>query len=690
MCPPVPARSGRLLNLDGLKLLGAVLAALLALPSPGWAGNERGTLASVGESETIEGLAGKFEKLEEAEEAEGDVDQAAYAKAKKTGFMTAFKEMMVKHKQETVDSVKVSYHSVAVSVDGVEEQRKYSGRVYLPGHKPGTPPRLAPLVLYQHATELGQDRVPSKMAGEEGVLGALAAELCGFVVAMPDGDGMGIDKKHRHAYCQLATTTACALDMIRAVLGPPCDKKQIFDNVNYTWNGHLYIVGYSEGGYISLASVRELAKNPEYKELDLDGAACMGGPFDLADAIHDLLHTDKPYYSPYIPAYFIATWEKLMPREVSMDTAINASLLKVGDPGKTTIKKWLDGSKAGGEVTPWIQARLSNGDPGKAVPARKVLNSDWIRKNIENPDSPLMKELARNTLVGGQVKPWAPPVLEPGQGPVPVLLMHDTYDETVNSTGSEAIYKSWQDQKIDPIGLVKMDLLGKGTGHVGGAIVAVPCAFLWIGAGMPRDFKTFASQKILDKIAALAPKALEGNARAWSRTMRRWLTGDTFPNEPEFRLSKIVTGGSSYTVTYKYPDSKIGKVKFYTLQDTPVTEDQVPNYQVLSYTRLFKELDYGKPRKPGDVTCVLRPNSTYYMAVYPKDRKVHLALLVTSEDKKVNMDLLVVQKDKGKIINRKSRATLSMETGSSAGAMDCVTASRFEDAEKPTPFIRLP
>lgn len=249
-------------------LAAALALALLGGPPVHAAPAARGALAELGEVETrpMQELKAEYDR------------RLADELGPKAGTFAAlgpgvvFQQLIQEHLANKVPSRRVKY----TSKEDQGRDRIYSGRVFLPSRKPGTAPQEAPLVIYQHGTETRRSFVPYYRKGDETLFGAMAADLCGLVVAMPDGDGMGADPSPRkHAYCQAATTSACVLDMIRAVLNGEADGQRVFDDSNFIWDGEIYLVGYSEGGYITMAAVKELSTNPAYADIKVTGAAAI-------------------------------------------------------------------------------------------------------------------------------------------------------------------------------------------------------------------------------------------------------------------------------------------------------------------------------------------------------------------------------------------------------------------------------
>jgi hypothetical protein len=522
-------------------------------------------------------------------------------------------------------------------------------------------------VLYQHGTETRRTFTPYYNQGDETMLGALGAEAGGFAVAMPDGDGMGADPSlERHAYCHEATTARCLLDLARAIEG---SRDRIFDGINYVWDGRLFIMGYSEGGYIALAAVKALSTDPAFRDLKLTGAACMGGPFDLARMVRTLLKDDgQPYTRPYIPAYLLATWPALYPGTFQFEDAVEPRLLEAlpsrsGGVDQGSIVQWMDGVLGGDQITPMIQARLT-GDPKAGIPARSVLKEAWAKAEVDPPQSRVNQLLDANGLVGG----WSPKV--------PVLLAHDPQDECVGFYNSRNLFDDWSRRGLQPLSIIPLEVGTHGAGHVGGAVLSVPMAFTWFKAGMPRSMMTMA-------VSALKAQALTlvspGVASAIDR-MAVLATQDQNQNRAEFPLSRIQyhPGAPAEPLTVTLADQfwSVGKVKLYTLTAFPQFMGQEPVPGHTSYTKFVRQL-----KARGD-SWTLRPDEDCYLAVYPEKGAVALTLGFSgAQSGRVN-----IKQIKNKVIG----GSAPVFEGDGAFLRAHVHAGSFERSEDPVPFLSLP
>ena len=121
-----------------------------------------------------------------------------------------------------------------------------SGRVFFPPTWRVPLNRSLPLVVYTHATTMLNHGVASEYGGHEWMLGAAAAVYYGFAVAMPDQPGMGVDAGNYHPFCHAKSLAYSTVDGIPAM-------QRLFDedpylvSGDYSWDGRLFVVGYSEG-----------------------------------------------------------------------------------------------------------------------------------------------------------------------------------------------------------------------------------------------------------------------------------------------------------------------------------------------------------------------------------------------------------------------------------------------------------
>jgi len=152
----------------------------------------------------------------------------------------------------TLDMQKITYQSIGA--DGLPHTM--SGLLILPKALFGARPAV-PIFMYQHSTEPYRTFSPSQYlvhqdrpADYPEVMVAAAIAANGYAVAMTDYEGLG-DNTGIQPYVNGAVLARQVIDMLRAsrdriaTATSPC-----------TWNNQLFLMGYSEGGYVTMTTTR--------------------------------------------------------------------------------------------------------------------------------------------------------------------------------------------------------------------------------------------------------------------------------------------------------------------------------------------------------------------------------------------------------------------------------------------------
>jgi len=360
-----------------------------------------------------------------------------------------------------------------------------SARIFFPPVWRAPAGRRLPLVVYTHATSLQKQAVASAYGGHEWLMGAAAAAYYGFAVAMPDQPGMGLDAEHYHPFCHAQSLAYATIDGLPA-MEQVFQKDAFLQDAHYAWDGRLFLMGYSEGAYTALATVKELETHRDAYAAKgigpVTGAACMAGPFDLsgltrADMINPLRRYAHCFYLPFV----LRGYHEVYGAAVDPEEALAPVLLEEREDGN--ILRWIDGTRSGLSVDELVGRRL--GVPDTQVVFRDMLNPAWLARELDDPSyetSTTHRLLVENDLHRG----WAPtsPILF-AQSPVDQDL---PYQNTVATMGylSAEIVKAGG----DPRQLLTSVPLGDcrdGVTHLEGALLAIPLAFKWIYDGMPMD-----------------------------------------------------------------------------------------------------------------------------------------------------------------------------------------------------------
>lgn len=154
-----------------------------------------------------------------------------------------------------------------------------SGLVIIPSN--GAPNGM---VVFNHGTAVYNDHMPSRFKGETNGIEAETAMLAfgsgGYAIVMPDYIGQG-DHTGGHPYPANVTNSFAGKDLVKPA-------RTVARRNNLEVGPSLYITGYSEGGGVAMAQVRELERSndPAY---NVTAAAPASGPYDLSGVTRDFM-----------------------------------------------------------------------------------------------------------------------------------------------------------------------------------------------------------------------------------------------------------------------------------------------------------------------------------------------------------------------------------------------------------------
>jgi pimeloyl-ACP methyl ester carboxylesterase len=170
-----------------------------------------------------------------------------------------------------------------------------SGLLGIPKNMTTTPALLSA----QHGTMFRNSDAPSNFP-----IGFTGFELfasTGFVTLVPDFIGYGISENIAHPYYDMQSSGLTVVDMIKA-------SKYYLQSQNKAVNNKLFLLGYSEGGYVTMAAQKEIETNKAH-ELTLTAAAEGAGGYDLAGMVAKVAtvtnYPDPSFFALFIRSYNI-------------------------------------------------------------------------------------------------------------------------------------------------------------------------------------------------------------------------------------------------------------------------------------------------------------------------------------------------------------------------------------------------
>ncbi len=197
-----------------------------------------------------------------------------------------------------------------------------SGLLLIPQKAKGA---VSPLFSLQHGTIASQLEAPSnanlKNIVSYDVAAGLATASFGFVVAMPDYLGYGDSQSVFHPYIQADSLATATIDMLRA-------SQSVMRGFGVATNGQLFLAGYSEGGYATLATQKEIETNLA-SEFTITASEPGAGSYDLSGTTDtvmtnlDIADTTDPAYL----AFLIYAYQTYYDPSGSLDTYFTSSAL---------------------------------------------------------------------------------------------------------------------------------------------------------------------------------------------------------------------------------------------------------------------------------------------------------------------------------------------------------------------------
>lgn len=177
-----------------------------------------------------------------------------------------------------------SFRIVYLTTDKKGAQVQASGLVSLPVKGAGVP---SPVLSYQHATTFQNANAPSiKVEPAEPPI--VLASL-GYIVVAADYVGFGASLGEEHPYLTATPTANAVVDMLTAA-------KTWRSQASVPDNGQLFLAGYSEGGYATMAAHRAIQWSQGSLLSQVQAAVPGAGPYDVQETLDGLLQLVRDKY----------------------------------------------------------------------------------------------------------------------------------------------------------------------------------------------------------------------------------------------------------------------------------------------------------------------------------------------------------------------------------------------------------
>jgi len=170
-----------------------------------------------------------------------------------------------------------NYRLSYLTTDAQGREIVASGLVSVPLKPAGA---MSPLLAYQHGTTFKDAEAPSNhaTASEPAVIFA----SLGYIVIAADYLGYGVSKGVPHPYLLSAPSASTVIDLLTAA-------RTWRRSTGVADNGQLFLMGYSEGGYVTVAAHRAMQASDSPHLRSLLAAVPGAGPYHLGVTLDELL-----------------------------------------------------------------------------------------------------------------------------------------------------------------------------------------------------------------------------------------------------------------------------------------------------------------------------------------------------------------------------------------------------------------
>lgn len=278
---------------------------------------------------------------------------------------------------------------------------------------PQNTPTVPALVSAQHGTMFKAADAPSNFPATFSGFELIGA--AGYITVIPDFIGYGVSSDIFHPYYDEEHSARAVVDMLKAA-------KYFLQQEKIISNGNLFLVGYSEGGYVTLAAQKEIESNPAH-DLSLTAVAAGAGGYDLAGMMNEI-STTSTYADPAFLAFILQAYNITYDWERPLTDFF-------AEPYASNIPNLFDGTRIREE----INSELTN------APASLFTPDFYAALQSTTAEPELRAAIAANSLLD-----WVPKS--------PTRLYHGTEDEAVFFQTSVTTFETFQAEGATNVELI--------------------------------------------------------------------------------------------------------------------------------------------------------------------------------------------------------------------------------------------
>ncbi|WP_457639699.1 alpha/beta hydrolase family protein [Persephonella sp.] len=233
--------------------------------------------------------------------------------------------------------------------------------------------------------------------------------VLGFVLAMPDYIGYGESVDHYHTYMLENSLANATVDLIYAV-------KELAERINFPLRKEVYLAGYSEGGYATMAAAKKLQS--EKSGFTVKAVFPMAGVYDLETLGLGLLSQSSLGFPPF-PAYVVYAYSEAY-SDVSLQGLVQPDFVE-------KLPVYFDKTKTGLEIFADMCITAGKDPANCTFTPDNLFTDEAVSQFLTDTEYPFRKALRMNN-----VDDWVPQMKMVfihcgGDNILPQSLAYDTY-----------------------------------------------------------------------------------------------------------------------------------------------------------------------------------------------------------------------------------------------------------------------
>lgn len=301
---------------------------------------------------------------------------------------------------------KVTLYKIDYKTDYLGEEITASGLVGIPDTE-----EAVPIMSFQRGTMASHAEAPTSISSNYGTLASFAS--AGYIMILPDLIGFGSSSDVMHPYYNESLSASAVIDMIRAA-------KELAREEGSNFNGEVFLSGYSEGGYVTMAAHKSMEENP-IEGFELIASAPSSGGYDVK-GMQEYFFSLETYDNPFFLGFVTMSYQSTEDLGVNLDQLYN-------EPYATNMASYFDGSMNGDQINALLTDNIAD-----------LLHADFLSGIDTNPDyATVVASFEKNSM-----DDWVPQtrmMLYHGNADVTVPYQNsvDTYDKMISLGASKSV-----------------------------------------------------------------------------------------------------------------------------------------------------------------------------------------------------------------------------------------------------------